>query len=102
MIPTDSGILSSSIISFILLFLVLAKVAGKSLEDLSDLRKPKLFFLFSLIYFALWLMVIFIGQALFNLNLTPALGKIASFSILTPYFLNVFLYAFGFHLKLRW
>ena len=102
MIPTYPGILSSAVISFLMLFIVFAKVAGKSLEDFSDLRRPKLVFFISFIYFALWLVAILAGQALFRLDLAPALGKIAILSILIPYFLNLLLYAFGFHLKLRW
>ena len=102
MIPTSYGIFSSSIISFLMLFIVFARVAGKSLEDFCELRRPKLVFISSLIYFALWILAILIGQAIFRLDLAPSLGKIAIFSILIPYFLNLLLYAFGFHLKMRW
>ena len=100
LIPTTKGIAASSLICFIIVFIVLSRIAWTKIVDPREARKH--FALFSLAYFPICFLILIIFQAIFDINVALRLAEIGICSILMPYLSNVVLYMFGIHKRFRW
>lgn len=85
---SDLGVVVSAVISTTVLFLLFCQVAYNSKKG----DHWQSIALISFLYFISWLLAILAGQSIFELNLTPKLSSIAIFSVLLPYFGNLFYY----------